>query len=341
MPRPWRPRRAPRRCWRSTGCVVAFPARSGMVLAVDEVSFRLEHGRTLGARRRIRVRQVDDAARDPGLVPYPGRGHRGLHPAPRPRAADPGRRSSSARCAAARSRSIFQDPNASLDPVFTVGDQIVETLRVRRADRRRRRRAAGGRAAGPGGHPVGADAPRAVPAPAVGRDAPARDDRAGDRHRARACCWRMSRRPRWTSRSRTRSSGLLADIRAETGMGMILVSHDAGVIAQSADEVVVMYAGRLLEAGHARRRAAGPTPSRTRAGSCGAIPSLDGPPPRSSASSRSPGQPPDIGALPPGCPVRAPLPPCPPGLRRRCRWSSTPTPPGHGSTCPFVGRTAA
>ncbi len=42
---------------------------------------------------------------------------------------------------------------------------------------------------------------------------------------------------------------LLVEFQQEDGMGIVLVSHDLGVISETCDEVVVMYAGRILEAG--------------------------------------------------------------------------------------------
>ena len=42
---------------------------------------------------------------------------------------------------------------------------------------------------------------------------------------------------------------LLADLQAESGMGMILITHDLGVVAEVADRVNVMYAGRIVETG--------------------------------------------------------------------------------------------
>ena len=44
---------------------------------------------------------------------------------------------------------------------------------------------------------------------------------------------------------------LLAELKDETGMAMILVSHDVGVVAQNCDVIAVMYAGRIVESGPA------------------------------------------------------------------------------------------
>jgi len=131
---------------------------------------------------------------------------------------------------------------------------------------------------------------------------------------------------------------LLTEIRVETGMGMLLVSHDAGVVAQTADEVAVMYAGHLVETGPATDVLATPRHPYTR-GLVGAIPSLAARDPEARLLP-IPGQPPDLATLPPGCPF-AP----------RCAYTidacaSVPMtldaqPPGHGSACPFVGRVGA
>ena len=82
---------------------------------------------------------------------------------------------------------IFQEPMTSLNPCFTVGFQIMETLRVHEGGSRAERRAAHHRAAGPGRHPRARLAPRCLPPSALRRHEPAGHDRHGDRLQSRAC----------------------------------------------------------------------------------------------------------------------------------------------------------
>ena len=127
---------------------------------------------------------------------------------------------------------IFQDPTACLNPVLTVGNQIAETLRVTAGLDRAARASAPSSSCRPVGIPGGGAASRRYPHQFCG----------GMRQRVmiamaiaprRACCSPTSRPPRSTSPSRTRSSTLLADLRDETRHGVILVTHDLGVVAQT------------------------------------------------------------------------------------------------------------
>ena len=116
-------------------------------------------------------------------------------------------------------------------------------------------------------------------------------------------------------------------------MAIVLVSHDLGVIAETCDEVVVMYAGRMLEAGYCDAVMRSPRHPYTR-GLIEAMPSLE----VSDKVPKAPipGQPPNLADLPSGCPFQA-----------RCAFSrpecaSIPMTldadlADHGSACPFVG----
>ncbi len=81
---------------------------------------------------------------------------------------------------------IFQDPMTSLNPVLTVGRQIREALETHFDLEKKEANDALGRAPRPRRHPQPEDAPQGLPAPVLGRHAPARDDRHGARLRAEA-----------------------------------------------------------------------------------------------------------------------------------------------------------
>jgi oligopeptide transport system ATP-binding protein len=90
---------------------------------------------------------------------------------------------------------------------------------------------------------------------------------------------------------------LLADLQAETGMGLILITHDLGVIADVADRVAVMYAGRIVETGPIRDLYARPAHPYTE-GLMGSIPRVD-----QKGQDLTPigGAPPNLLRIPAGC----------------------------------------
>ena len=124
---------------------------------------------------------------------------------------------------------------------------------------------------------------------------------------------------------------LLADLQAETGMGMILISHDLGVVADVADRAGIMYAGRIVETGVTREVYDHPAHPYTH-GLLSSIPSNT-----SMGHRLTPivGSPPNLLALPPGCAFH---PRCPfateqcrtsvPRLRQPAGWPS-----GHSAAC--------
>jgi oligopeptide transport system ATP-binding protein len=124
---------------------------------------------------------------------------------------------------------------------------------------------------------------------------------------------------------------LLADLQAETGMGLVLISHNLGVVADVADRAAIMYAGRIVETGVIREVYDHPAHPYTK-GLLGSIPS------NTSIGQRlTPvvGSPPDLLLLPTGCAFH---PRCPfatdqcrasvPPLRQPAGW-----PPGHLAAC--------
>jgi oligopeptide/dipeptide ABC transporter ATP-binding protein len=94
---------------------------------------------------------------------------------------------------------------------------------------------------------------------------------------------------------------LLVELRERLGMAVIMISHDLGLAASYAEDVVVMYAGRAVEHAPVRTLFSNVRMPYTRA-LLGAIPALEREP--HSLLPVTPGQPPDLSALPPGCPFR-------------------------------------
>jgi oligopeptide/dipeptide ABC transporter ATP-binding protein len=142
---------------------------------------------------------------------------------------------------------MFQDPMTSLDPAFTVGDQVVETLRehtdLGRAE-------AAGRASELF-HQVG------IPAPQQRLGAYPHQMSGGMRQRVALaiaiCC-----HPRvfiadepTTAVDVTIQAQILRLIKDlvehERGMGVLLITHDLGIVAQTCDRIAVMYAGQIVE----------------------------------------------------------------------------------------------
>ena len=142
---------------------------------------------------------------------------------------------------------IFQDPLSAMHPYYTVGNQIVEAYRIHNdvTKKEARKRAIDmlDRVGIPQPHPR-----RRLPAPVLRRHAPAGDDRHGavcDPD----CSSPTSRRRRSTSRCRRRSSTSSGTCRREFNSAVIIITHDLGVVAEVADDILVMYAGRAVEYG--------------------------------------------------------------------------------------------
>ena len=91
---------------------------------------------------------------------------------------------------------------------------------------------------------------------------------------------------------------LLSDLQKELKMAMILITHDMGVVAGTADRVNVMYAGRIVESANVKDLYANPLMPYTQ-GLLASVPRMDRP--HSERLSAIPGQPPSMIALPSGC----------------------------------------
>jgi oligopeptide transport system ATP-binding protein len=130
---------------------------------------------------------------------------------------------------------------------------------------------------------------------------------------------------------------LLSELRRETGSGLILITHDLGVVAEVADRISVMYAGRIVEHGTAEEVFANPAHPYT-AALLASMPKLTG---DGSRLLSIPGLPPSLTSIPPGCPFS---PRCP-RVEDICRHD--PPPPvielwsGRTSACHFAEEVVA
>ncbi|MFD3554940.1 dipeptide ABC transporter ATP-binding protein [Streptomyces goshikiensis] len=262
--------------------VVDFPVAGpgAYVRAVDGVSFTMRPGHALGIVGESGSGKSTVAAALLGL--HRGTGTR-LGGAVRVGGTDVGGASAAElrRLRGATAAMVFQDPLSSLDPYYAVGDQIAEVYRVHAAVSRRAARARAVTVLDRVGIPDAVRRSRARPHEFSG----------GMRQRALiamalACAPRLLIADEPTTALdvtvQAQILDLLHGLRREEGLGLLLVTHDVGVAAESVDEVLVMRDGRAVERGPVARVLAGPADPYTRA-LLAAVPRLDTPrPPRPS-----------------------------------------------------------
>lgn len=146
---------------------------------------------------------------------------------------------------------VFQEPMTSLNPVYTLGDQISEPLRVHRGASRKEARAAAVALLEKVGIP---DAPKRA-------DQYPHEMSGGMRQRA-TIAMALSCDPELLIADEPTTAldvtiqaqilDLMQKIQSERGMGMLFVTHNLGVVAEIAHRVAVMYAGRIVEIGPVR-----------------------------------------------------------------------------------------
>ncbi|SFY51676.1 dipeptide ABC transporter ATP-binding protein [Streptomyces sp. F-1] len=163
----------------------------------------------------------------------------------------------------AKAAMVFQDPLSSLDPYYAIGDQIAEVYRVHARASRRAARARAVEVLDRVGIPDAARRARLRPHEFSG----------GMRQRALiamalACAPELLIADEPTTALdvtvQAQILDLLHTLRAETGMGLLLVTHDVGVAAESVDEVLVMRHGRAVEHGPVGTVLAAPREAYTR-----------------------------------------------------------------------------
>ena len=271
-----------------------FDTPRGPVAAVDDVSFTINQGETLGIVGESGSGKSVTALSIMRLVQPPGRiaGGRIVFNGQDLTTLD---EKAMRRVRGAGIALIFQEPMTALNPVFRVGDQIAETLLVHgRANRREARAKA-------------IELLRAVriPDPASRVDDYPHQLSGGMRQRvliaiALACQPSLVIADEPTTALdvtiQAEILDLLREMKSALHLSLMLITHDLGVIAETADRVAVMYAGRIVETGPVRAIFRTPGHPYTR----GLLASMPGGSPGQKLRAID-GSVPMLGALPPGC----------------------------------------
>jgi oligopeptide/dipeptide ABC transporter ATP-binding protein len=229
------------------GLRTAFATGRGEIRPVDGVSISVERGRTLCIVGESGCGKSLLSLSLMGLVPRPGRitegeirlegeDLRSLSPA-----ALRGKRGDGIAI-------VFQEPMTSLNPVYTIGEQIAEAIHAHRTMSASEARAAA----------IEALRQVRLPAPEQRIDEYPHQLSGGMRQRV-MIAMALSCDPAVLIADEPTTAldvtiqaqilELLRDLQARTGMAMVFITHDLGVVAQIADEVAVMYAGQIVERG--------------------------------------------------------------------------------------------
>jgi peptide/nickel transport system ATP-binding protein len=275
---------------------VSFRTEDGIVRAVDNVSFDVNEGEILGvvgesgSGKTVSLLSVigliiDSNAEIEGSIVYKGRELIGLP------------QSELRHVRGNEIAMIFQDPMTALTPVYTIGWQIVEQVRTHTdlSKSAARRRA------------VDLLAEVGLPNPAVAVDRYPHELSGGMRQRA-VIAMALSCNPSLLIADEPTTAldvtvqaqilELIEKLRRDHGSAVVLITHNMGVLAEVADRVMVMYAGRVVE--HGTKRDLFKSPWHPYSwGLLDSIPPLEGARLRRLKSIG--GSPPSLLALPPGC----------------------------------------
>ncbi len=226
---------------------VEFPTRRGTLVAVDDISFHIDEGEVLGVVGESGAGKSLTGAAIIGLLEPPGRVAGGQIIFDGKRIDNIGGEKMR-RLRGDQIAMIFQDPLTSLNPLFTIGRQLTETIRthIRIDERAARVRAI--------------ELLNEVGIPAADRrvDQYPHQFSGGMRQRV-VIALALAANPRLIIADEPTTAldvsiqaqiiTLLKRLCREYGTSIMLITHDMGVIAETADRVAVMYAGRIVEVG--------------------------------------------------------------------------------------------
>lgn len=238
-----------------SGLKTVFPTDDGIVNAVNDVSFEIGRGQTVGVVGESGCGKSITGLSLLQLVPSPGRieageilFHRNGDDEPLDIVQVSPKSELMRQIRGNEIAIIFQEPMTSLNPVYTVGNQIAEAIVLHeQVDKKTARERA-----------IEMIARVGIPAPAQRVDEYPHQLSGGMRQRvmiAMALCCSptllIADEPTTALDVTIQAQvlGLMQELQAEMGMAIMLITHDLGVIADLADEVVVMYAGRVVERG--------------------------------------------------------------------------------------------
>ena len=277
------------------GLCVEFPTRRGTLRALDGVCFDIAAGEILGVVGESGAGKSLTGAAIIGLLDAPGRISGGEILLDGQRIDDlppePMRRLRGKQIGA-----IFQDPLTSLNPLYTVGRQLVETLRTHL--------------------PLDAAAARdraiellrltGIPAPEARLDQYPHEFSGGMRQRV-VIALALAAEPRLIIADEPTTAldvavqaqiiALLRQVAQTSGAAIMLITHDMGVIAETCDRVAVMYAGHIVEIGPVQEVIHHPAHPYT-AGLMASVPTLEGDVAR---LAQIEGSLPRLDAIPSGC----------------------------------------
>jgi peptide/nickel transport system ATP-binding protein len=230
---------------------IEIPTRRGTLIAVDDISFDIDEGEVLGVVGESGAGKSLTGAAIIGLLEPPVRVAGG-------RIDFEGARIDNLpyekmrRIRGARIGMVFQDPLTSLNPLYTIGRQLAETVRTHTDLSERRVRARAVELLGEVG----------IPAPERRIDQYPHQFSGGMRQRV-VIALALAVNPRLIIADEPTTAldvsiqaqiiALLKRLCRDHGTAVMLITHDMGVIAETADRVAVMYAGRIAEIGPVRQ----------------------------------------------------------------------------------------